>query len=211
MVVRVTRGGAAARHGAHSTSTSASHRERAGDGPRQRALPAGNAAPLAGSSRVHRARVARNRTASASSISRRASAASGSRRIRSFSRQRRSSRRIGGRRVGTAAAPVRVGADDGRDRVGHIVAAERPHAGEHFVEHAPERPDVGALVDGLPARLLRAHVRGRAEDHAGRRHRRGLVIVGDLRAPRPRTTTTADPSLSRGRSRAPSPCRRRAP
>ena len=34
-----------------------------------------------------------------------------------------------------------------------------------YSTHA-ERPDVGALVDGLPARLLRRHVGRRAEDHA---------------------------------------------
>ena len=34
------------------------------------------------------------------------------------------------------------------------------------VLNAPERPDVGALVDRLAARLLRAHVGRRAEDHA---------------------------------------------
>ena len=67
--------------------------------------------------------------------------------------------------------PVRVCADDSRDRFRHVGAAEHPPAGEHLVQYAPERPDVGALVDDLAARLLRAHVRGRAEDDAGRRHR----------------------------------------
>ena len=38
--------------------------------------------------------------------------------------------------------------------------------GQHLVQHAAERPDVGALVDRLPARLLRAHVRGGAENDA---------------------------------------------
>ena len=31
-------------------------------------------------------------------------------------------------------------------------------AGEHFVHHDPEGPDVGPLVDGLALRLLRRHV-----------------------------------------------------
>ena len=59
-----------------------------------------------------------------------------------------------------------------------VVALERAAARQHFVEHAAERPDVGALVDALAARLLRAHVRGRAHDDA-RAGRRGVVIVGD--------------------------------
>ena len=54
----------------------------------------------------------------------------------------------------------------GGERVGDRLAAERGAAGEHLVEHAAERPDVGALVDGLAARLLGTHVGGRAEDHA---------------------------------------------
>ena len=58
--------------------------------------------------------------------------------------------------------------------------AKRALARQHLVEHAAERPDVGALVDGLAARLLGAHVRGRAEHHADAgHHRRADVIVGD--------------------------------
>ena len=52
-------------------------------------------------------------------------------------------------------------------------------AREHLVQHAAERPDVGALVDRLPARLLRAHVRGRAENQRRPRVIAGVVIVGD--------------------------------
>ena len=52
------------------------------------------------------------------------------------------------------------------------------HSREHLVEHAPERPDIGPLINRLPARLLRAHVGDRAHHHArtlGRRgHRRRL-------------------------------------
>ena len=36
---------------------------------------------------------------------------------------------------------------------------------EHFMKHAAERPDVGPLVDRQTARLLRAHIGGRPEDH----------------------------------------------
>ena len=48
-------------------------------------------------------------------------------------------------------------------RVGDRVAGERRQAGQHFVEHAAERPDVGPLVDRLAARLLGTHVRRGAE------------------------------------------------
>ena len=51
---------------------------------------------------------------------------------------------------------------DVRDRL----AVEELLAGEHLEEHDPESPDVGAPVDGLPARLLGRHVGGRAEDQA---------------------------------------------
>ena len=66
-----------------------------------------------------------------------------------------------------------------------------------------------APVDRLAARLLGTHVRGGAEDHAGLRHARAIVIVGG-RAIRPCTIAPA-PWPSRGRSRAASRCRRRAP
>ena len=41
------------------------------------------------------------------------------------------------------------------DRLRDVFAAERAHAGEQFVEHDAERPDVGAPVDYLAAGLLR--------------------------------------------------------
>ena len=37
-------------------------------------------------------------------------------------------------------------------------------AGQHLVQHAAERPDICALVHGLAARLLRAHIRGGSEN-----------------------------------------------
>ena len=101
---------------------------------------------------------------SGSSRSSRASPMSRSRRLDDLSRrQRRSSRRRaggvrGGRRVQSgsrSSTPTMVSA---------IVSPQRTRdAGEHLVEHAAERPDVGALVDRLAARLLRAHVGRRAE------------------------------------------------
>ena len=71
-----------------------------------------------------------------------------------------------------------------------VSPAKRGSPREHLVEHAAERPDVGALVDRLPARLLRAHVGGGPEDQpfarAADRHRRRLrrdpvagVVTGD--------------------------------
>ena len=49
-------------------------------------------------------------------------------------------------------------------------------AGEHLVQHDTEGPDVRALVDRAPARLLGRHVRGGAEDDA-----RGRAGVGECR------------------------------
>ena len=53
-----------------------------------------------------------------------------------------------------------------RDRVGDGVGGERLAAGEHFEEHAPERPDIGALVDGLSAGLFRTHIGGSPQNHS---------------------------------------------
>jgi len=50
-----------------------------------------------------------------------------------------------------------------------MLATEGMPAGEHLVEHAAERPDIGPPVDHLPARLLGAHVGGRTKNHALRR------------------------------------------
>ena len=80
---------------------------------------------------------------------------------------------LDGRRRGRRQArPVRLLRDDGRDRVGHVFTAERALAGEHLVEDAAKRPDVGAAIDRLALRLLRRHVCRRAEDHTLHRHRR---------------------------------------
>ena len=45
-----------------------------------------------------------------------------------------------------------------------LVGSKRQSAGDHLIEHDAERPYVGTRVDGLPASLLRAHVRRRAHD-----------------------------------------------
>ena len=62
--------------------------------------------------------------------------------------------------------PVRFAVENSRDRVRDRLARERASPGQHFIEHAAERPDIGSLVDRLAARLLGAHVRAGAEDHA---------------------------------------------
>ena len=77
------------------------------------------------------------------SISIRASPMSRSRRFGSFSRQRRSSRRTA---AGVAAG--RAVQSGSRSRIAAIVSetvspAKRDAAGQHLVEHAAERPDVG--------------------------------------------------------------------
>ena len=105
------------------------------------------------------------------SIATRASPMSRRRAFGSFVRQRSSRRRssrgvFGGKRVQSGSRSIT------RARTSVTsVAVERAPAGEHLVEHAAERPDVGAPIDGLPARLLRRHVGGRAENHAQLRRR----------------------------------------
>jgi len=62
--------------------------------------------------------------------------------------------------------------DLGED-IRHLGSREDTLAGNHFIQHGPERPDVGPLVDDFAARLLGRHVGCGAEDdtHAGRRRR----------------------------------------
>src|SRR5262245_14516566 len=69
--------------------------------------------------------------------------------------------------------PVRIALQDLGEDIGGGVAVERAPSGEALVEHASERPDVGALVDRAAARLLGTHVRDGAEDDPGRRMVRG--------------------------------------
>ncbi len=89
------------------------------------------------------------------------------------------------------------------DRVGDGLAIERLAAGEHLVEDAAERPDVGALVHRPAARLLRAHVGRRAENDAvlsagpsvivGEWARSGVAPSPSVLAnPKSRTLTTPD-------------------
>jgi hypothetical protein len=81
--------------------------------------------------------------------------------------------RDGMRRGRRDARPVRLFADHRDDRVGDVLAVEGLLAGQHFVQHAPERPDVSAFVHGLALGLLRRHVGRGPEDHAAHGHRGG--------------------------------------
>ena len=70
------------------------------------------------------------------------------------------------RGAGREPRPVRFAVDDGDQRVADCRAGKRRTPGTHLKEHAAECPDVGALVDRLPPRLLGRHVRSRSHDHA---------------------------------------------
>ena len=92
--------------------------------------------------------------------------------------------------------PVGVALENGRD-ASEVVRPDEGAAGEHFVEDAAERPDVGAFVDRLAARLLRTHVGGRAENQAAcvsspAGDRRRLRESASVRAP----TAFASPKSS---------------
>jgi hypothetical protein len=52
------------------------------------------------------------------------------------------------------------------------VAPKRRFADEHFIQDAPECPDVGSGIDPFSARLLRRHVARRADDQHLHGHRR---------------------------------------
>ena len=69
-------------------------------------------------------------------------------------------RRRGFRKLFPVRHAIQNAHDDIRDRVG----GERRTPREHFVKDASERPDVRSFVDGFAARLLRTHIRGRADD-----------------------------------------------
>ena len=104
--------------------------------------------------------------------------------------------------------PVRL-ASSGRRRACRTLSSPREGApaGQHLVEHAAERPDVGALVDGLAARLLRRTCRPRCRGSCPTpRHRRRR----QRRRQRDRSRRDEPSRLEApwpGRSRAPSRCR----
>ena len=208
MVVRVTRGGAAARHGAHSTSTSRESRgERAGDAHgsarRQR--------------RQRRARVPVHRRASGAPLSR--SSICSSRladRLQSAPRilletaaeqapQRpRACRRAAPASPAPSSAPTpaRPRSSRPRTRAGRSASrrARTPNAQMSArLSTALPRACSGLMYAAVP-RIIPTPV-VIAGDRDRRRHRDHAAVEPDRRAPSP----------SRGRSRAPSPCRRRAP
>ena len=83
------------------------------------------------------------------------------------------------------------------------VPFEQATPGQHLVKHAAERPHVAAPVDGLVARLLRAHVCGRPQqtiplDVRHGRHRRRLAGTRER-------VGTVVAQLGSGRSPGPSP------
>ena len=80
------------------------------------------------------------------------------------------------RRIRRQSRPIRLSCEDGRQRIGEGRGRERRAAGEHVVQHASERPDIGPAIDLPSARLFRAHVRCGSEDDA-----RGRAVPGQRR------------------------------
>ena len=97
--------------------------------------------------------------------------------------------------------PLRLGTNDSGQRVGDVLAGKRTRPRQHLEQHCAECPDVRAAIDRLPARLLRRHVGGGAEDHPGLRRARSALESSWRR----RSTRPLGPSLWPNRSRGPSP------
>jgi hypothetical protein len=108
----------------------------------------------------------------APSSARRTAPMSGTRSRIDFFRQTRSVWRTWRGDRGRQRVPSGLSVDDVRQRLGDVVATERPPPGEHLEQHGTEGPDVRTLVHRPAARRLGRHVRGRAENHPGLRHRR---------------------------------------
>ena len=90
--------------------------------------------------------------------------------------------------------PFRFGLDDGCQCIRDRFAAKCLLSRQQLKEDAPERPNISALIYGLPARLLGAHVRRGAENCPGTRGRGAegwrlaKIRLGDLRFPSLRKT-----------------------
>ena len=67
--------------------------------------------------------------------------------------------------------PIRFGLHHGGQNVGDVFAVKRLLPGQQFIQHAAERPNVRSLVHRFAPRLLRAHVRRRAQNHSVHRRR----------------------------------------
>ena len=81
-----------------------------------------------------------------------------------------------GRRGRRKRRQIRFMPEDPRQHVRRCLAAEQALAGEHLVEHHPERPKIGARVNRdarVARRLLRGHVGRRPQNHAHPRGGRG--------------------------------------
>jgi hypothetical protein len=90
------------------------------------------------------------------------------RRLREAAPHRLDHRRRGRRRqLPDAGGRVEDGVDGGL----RVLRRERQTAGEHLVEHHAQRPEVGAVVDGVAQHLLRRHV----EDGS-----QGAPVLGEL-------------------------------
>jgi hypothetical protein len=72
----------------------------------------------------------------------------------------------GSRRFRGKVVPLELGPEHGGECVRHIIAREGSLSGQHLVDDRSERPYVGATVNALAFRLLRAHVCGGAENHS---------------------------------------------
>ena len=61
-------------------------------------------------------------------------------------------------RVGRQHRPIGLPFQDVDQGIGERIAGNGATTGQHFIEHAAIRPDVRSSINGLPTRLLRAHV-----------------------------------------------------